>query len=129
VNLHLLKSKLHRVPVTDANVDYEGSLSIDRDFMDEVGLLPYERILCTNAANAARFETYAIPAARGSRQIVLNGAAAHLGTPGDLLTIMSFAEVDAVRATDWFPRIMVFGKIGGDRRTLEVRATVVRPSP
>jgi aspartate 1-decarboxylase len=107
--LHLLKSKLHRVQVTDANVDYEGSLSIDRDLMDEVGMLPYERILCTNATNAARFETYAIPAERGSGHIVLNGAAAHLGKPGDRLTIMSFAEVNASEAAHWSPRILAFG--------------------
>ena len=59
--VHILKSKLHRARVTDANLDYEGSLTIDRDLVDRAGLLPYERILCTNATNGARFETYAIP--------------------------------------------------------------------
>ena len=107
MNLHLLKSKLHRARVTDANVNYQGSLSIDHDLMDAVGMLPYERILCTNAANAARFETYAIPAPRGSGEIVLNGAAAHLGKRGDPLTIMSFAEVDAAEAEGWRPRVAV----------------------
>jgi len=110
MTLHLLKSKLHRARITDANVDYQGSLSIDRDLMDAVGMLPYERILCTNAANAARFETYAIPAPRGSRQIVLNGAAAHLGKPGDPLTIMSFAEVDSCEAEGWQPRVAVLSE-------------------
>jgi aspartate 1-decarboxylase len=115
VNLHLLKSKLHRARVTDANVNYQGSLSIDRDLMDTVGLLPYERILCTNAANAARFETYAIPAPRAAGQIVLNGAAAHLGKPGDPLTIISFAEVDAAEADGWRPRVAVLTKTNGVR--------------
>ena len=96
--VHLLKSKLHRAEVTAANLEYEGSMSIDRDLMDKAGLLPYERILCSNMANAARFETYAIPAERGSGQIVLNGAAAHLGKPGDRLTIMSFTQVDSAQA-------------------------------
>jgi aspartate 1-decarboxylase len=114
--VHLLKSKLHRARVTDANVDYHGSLSIDRDLMDAVGLLPYERILCTNAMNAARFETYAIPAARGSGHIILNGAAAHLGKVGDRLTIMSFAEVDASQAAHWVTRILVLGETNGDVR-------------
>ncbi len=105
--VHLLKSKIHRAYVTAANINYEGSMSIDPDFMDKVGLFPYERILCSNMANAARFETYAIPGKRGSREIVLNGAAAHLGKPGDRLTIMSFALLDPAEAARWTPRVIV----------------------
>ena len=108
--IQLLKSKIHRAQVTGANVDYEGSLTIDLDLMDQVGLAPYEKVLCSNMANAARFETYAIPGDRGSGQIVLNGAAAHLGKPGDRLTIMSFAEVEAAAAKDWQPRVIVLGE-------------------
>lgn len=85
-------------------------MTIDRDFMDKVGMLPYERILCSNMANAARFETYAIPGERGSRCIILNGAAAHLGKPGDRLTIMSFTEVDAEQAKFWKPHVIVLGE-------------------
>src|SRR5436190_1921747 len=107
--VHLLKSKLHRAEVTAANLEYEGSMSIDRDLMDKAGLLPYERILCSNMTNAARFETYAIPAERGSGQIVLNGAAAHLGKPGDRLTIMSFTQVDSAQAKSWKPKVIVLG--------------------
>ena len=108
--VHLLKSKIHRAEVTAANLDYEGSMTIDRELMDKVGLLPYERILCSNMANAARFETYAIPGDRGSGEIVLNGAAAHLGKPGDRLTIMSFTEVDALEAKFWKPQVIVLGE-------------------
>jgi aspartate 1-decarboxylase len=108
--VHLLKSKIHRASVTAANLEYEGSMSIDRDLMDKVGLLPYERILCSNMANAARFETYAIPGERGSGQIVLNGAAALLGKPGDLLTIMSFTETEAAEAKFWKPHVIVLGE-------------------
>jgi aspartate 1-decarboxylase len=107
--LFLLKSKIHRAGVTAANVNYEGSMTIDRDFMDKVGLLPYEKILCSNMANAARFETYAIPGDRASGDIILNGAAAHLGKPGDRLTIMSFTQVDARKAKSWKPRVIVLG--------------------
>lgn len=110
MKVHLLKSKIHRARVTAANLDYEGSMSIDRDLMDKIGLLPYEKILCSNLANAARFETYAIPAERGSLQIVLNGAAAHLGKPGDQLTIMSFTEAEAAEAKFWKPRVIVLGE-------------------
>ncbi len=108
--VHLLKSKIHRAQVTAANVDYEGSMTIDSDFMNKVGFLPYERILCSNTANAARFETYIIPGKPGSGQIVLNGAAALLGKPGDRLTIMSFAEVEADEAESWKPRVIVLGE-------------------
>ena len=107
--VHLLKSKIHRACVTSANLEYEGSLTIDRDLMDKVGLLPYERILCSNMGNAARFETYAIPGERGSGQIVLNGAAAHLGKPGDRLTIMSFTEASSNEAKFWKPLVIVLG--------------------
>lgn len=109
MQLHLLKSKIHRAGVTAANVNYEGSLTIDQDFMDQVGLLPYERILCGNMANGARFETYAIPGERGSRAIILNGAVARLGKRGDRLTIMSYAVVDATKARRWKPRVLVLG--------------------
>lgn len=107
MQIHLLKSKIHRAAVTGANVAYEGSMSIDLDLMDQVGLMAYERILCSNTANGARFETYAIPGERGSREIRLNGAAALLGKPGDRLTIMSFAELDAQEAKTWHPRVIV----------------------
>jgi len=106
----LLKSKVHRATVTGGNVNYEGSLTIASDLMEKAGLLPYERILCSNMADGNRFETYAIPGKSGSGQIILNGAAAHLGKIGDLLTIMSFTEVSSARAKQWKPRVIVLGK-------------------
>ncbi len=108
--IHVLKSKLHRARVTGGSLNYEGSLGIDRDLMDSVGLVPYERILCGNMANGERFETYAIPSRRGSGSIVLNGATAHLGKAGDLLTIMSFTEVDEHTAKRWKPKVIVLGE-------------------
>ena len=108
--VHLLKSKIHRAYVTAASLDYEGSLTIDRKFMEKVGLLPYEKILCSNLANGARFETYAIPGDPASGQIILNGAAAHLGKPGDRITIMSFTEIDSLETDAWHPRVIVLGE-------------------
>jgi len=105
--VHILKSKIHRAKGTAGNVQYEGSLTIDKDLMEKVGLVPFERILCSNMANAARFETYAIPGVGGSKQIVLNGAAAHLGKAGDRLTIMSFTELDLEAAKNWKPRVII----------------------
>jgi aspartate 1-decarboxylase len=110
MQFHLLKSKIHRARVTGGNVNYEGSLTIARDLMDKAGLLPYERILCSNLANGNRFETYAIPGEPGSGQIVLNGAAAHLGKKGDRLTIMSFTCLNKSKARRWAPQVIVLGK-------------------
>jgi aspartate 1-decarboxylase len=107
MQIHLLKSKIHRARVTDANLEYEGSLTIASDLMEHAGFLPHERVLCSNMAKGQRFETYVIPGERGSGQIVLNGATAHLGKRGDRLTIMSYAIVDAVEAKKWQPRVIV----------------------
>ena len=109
MQVNLLKSKIHRAQVTGASLDYQGSLTIDRDLMDRAGLLPYERILCSNLANGERFETYAIPGPRGSGVIVLNGATAHLGKVGDRIIIMSYTWLDAAQAAQWSPRVVVLG--------------------
>ena len=110
MQIHLLKSKIHRAQVTGASLDYEGSLTIAEDLMEKAGLLPYERILCSNLANGQRFETYAIKGERGSGAIELNGAVVHLGKIGDRLTIMAFTEVDGANAKRWKPRVIVLGK-------------------
>src|SRR5581483_11861958 len=107
--VHLLKSKIHRAAVTDACVDYEGSLTIAEDLMQRVGLLPYEKILCSNMANGARLETYVIKGPRGSGAIELNGAAAKLGKIGDRLTIMAFTEIESSKAAKWRPKVIVLG--------------------
>ena len=96
--------------MTGSSLDYEGSLTIAEDLMEKVGLLPYERILCSNLANGERFETYAIKGERGTGAIELNGAVAHLGKIGDRLTIMSFTEIDDAKAKHWKPRVIVVGK-------------------
>jgi len=103
----LLQSKIHRAVVTDACVDYEGSLSIDQDLMDACVMLPYEKILVGNIHNGARFETYAIVAPRGSKQIIINGAAAHRGGVGDRLVIMSFAALDEAELANHQPKSIV----------------------
>jgi aspartate 1-decarboxylase len=110
MQVFLLKSKIHRATVTDGNLDYEGSLTIDANLMKAAGFHPYERILCSNMANGNRFETYVIPGKRGAGDIILNGAAAHLGKRGDRLTIMSFAAVSKKKAEKWKPRLIVLGK-------------------
>ncbi len=110
MQVQLLKSKIHRAKVTGANLNYEGSLTVDADLMDKVGLLPFERVLCSNLANGNRFETYAIPGERGAGAMVLNGATAHLGRIGDRITVMSFTLLDALEAKKWQPRVIVMGE-------------------
>lgn len=88
----LLKSKLHRAFVTDANVNYEGSISIPTDLMEAVDLWDGEKVLVTSITSGARLETYVIPAPAGSGQIIINGAAAHLINTGHRVTIMAWAQ-------------------------------------
>ena len=108
MTIELLKAKLHRIRVTEANLDYEGSLTLDPDDMEAVGMLPYERILCADVENGNRFETYAIAGRRGSHVCCLNGAAAHKGKVGDRLIVMSFAQFAAEEAAVWVPRVKHF---------------------
>lgn len=89
----MLKSKLHHARVTEADLEYEGSLKIDLDLMDAVHLRPLEKIMVANLENGNRFETYAIPGERGSGVIGLNGATVHLGKVGDRLIVFSFALI------------------------------------
>jgi aspartate 1-decarboxylase len=110
MQIHLLKSKIHRATVTGGDVNYEGSLTIAADLMEKCGLQEFEKILCGNMANGERFETYVIKGRRGAGEIIMNGAVAHLGKKGDLLTIMNFATVSQRKAKKWKPRVIVLGK-------------------
>jgi len=110
VYISLLKSKIHRAVVTAADVNYEGSLSISADLAELVELEEYERILVGNIRTGERFETYVIYGVRGQGTVALNGAAAHLGKPGDRLTIMSFALFDHAEAGTHRPKVIVLGE-------------------
>jgi len=105
--IQVLKSKLHLATVTDACVDYEGSMTISKDLMDQAGMVPYEKILCGNMANGQRFETYIIPGEAGRGEIILNGATAHLGQRGDRLNIMTFTALPNQEALGWQPSVVV----------------------
>ncbi len=103
----MLRAKLHRIRVTEACLDYVGSLTVDEDIMDAVGLFNYEKILVANVDNGERFETYAIRGPRGSGICCLNGAAAHKGKVGDKLIVMAWAQVPEDEARTFQPRIGV----------------------
>ena len=108
MEIEILKAKLHRIRVTEACLDYVGSLTLDPDDMEAVGILPYEKILCANVENGCRFETYAIAGARGSGVCCLNGAAARLGKVGDRLIVMAFARMSETEAANWQPKVKHF---------------------
>src|SRR5690606_3531375 len=103
----MMKSKIHRATVTDADLHYVGSITIDRDLMDAADLVEYEQVAVVDVDNGARLETYVIEGERGSGQICLNGAAAHLVHPGDRIIVISYADVEeAELAAGWSPRIV-----------------------
>ena len=103
----MLKAKLHNARVTDSDQNYEGSLMIDQDLMDAVRIAPYEKILVADVENGNRFETYAIPAPRGSGAIGLNGATTHLGSIGDRLIVFTFCQVPTEDIPRHRPLILV----------------------
>lgn len=103
----MLRSKLHHAVVTEANLHYEGSITIDADLMAAADLAPYEQVLVASVTNGARFQTYCIPGAAASGVIGLNGGAARLGRPGDLLIIMAFALVPEDEVASLQPRIVL----------------------
>ena len=106
--LQILKAKLHRIKVTEACLDYEGSLTLDPDDMEAVGIVPYEKILVADVENGNRFETYAIAGERGSHVCCLNGAAAHQGKVGDRVIVMAFAAMSEDEARGFQPKVKHF---------------------
>lgn len=123
MQIQMLKSKIHRARLTACDLHYEGSLGIDLDLLDAAGILPYEKILVVNATNGERLETYAIPAKRGSRTMLLNGAAARKGLPGDVITIMCFASMTPEEARVFKPTVVVLDHTNGILRRGPARAS------
>lgn len=103
----MLKCKIHRATITDANLNYEGSLTVDSALMKEAGLIPFEKVKVYNINNGERFDTYVIEGPAGSGVIALNGAAARKGMIGDLIIIVSYALYTPDELTDYFPQIVV----------------------
>lgn len=104
--LTILKSKIHRVTVTEANLDYVGSITIDEDLMDATGIVAGEKVQVVDNTNGARLETYTIPGQRGSGMICMNGAAAHLMHVGDTIIIMAYALMTPEEAKTFRPQIV-----------------------
>lgn len=104
--IELLKSKIHRVTVTEANLNYVGSITIDQDLIEAANILPGEKVQIVDNNNGARLETYVIPGERGSGVICLNGAAARLVQPGDVVIIMAYAWMSYEEAQGFKPAVV-----------------------
>lgn len=117
-------AKLHRVTVTQADLDYEGSVTIDADLLEAAGILPHEEVHIWDVTNGNRLTTYALAGPRGSGVICINGAAAHLVAPGDLAIIATFGEMDDAEARQHTPTVVF---VDGDNRITEI--AVERPGP
>ncbi|WP_412540770.1 aspartate 1-decarboxylase [Longispora sp. K20-0274] len=102
----MLKSKIHRATVTQADLHYVGSVTIDEDLLDAADLIPGEQVAIVDVTNGARLETYVIPGERGTGVIGINGAAAHLVHPGDLVIIISYGLMDETEAKSYLPKVV-----------------------
>jgi aspartate 1-decarboxylase len=102
----ILKSKIHRARVTDADLHYEGSITLDRDLMDAADLLPYELVHVLDIDNGNRLQTYVIEGGRGTREVCINGAAARLVSPGDLVIVLGYATVEEEEARRLTPKLV-----------------------
>lgn len=107
MELTMFKSKLHQMKVTEADLHYEGSITIDKDLLDEAGILPHEKVQIVNINNGARLETYTIPGEAGSRVCCLNGAAARKTQVGDRIIVISYATMTPDEADSFEPKVVV----------------------
>jgi aspartate 1-decarboxylase len=122
----MLKSKIHRATVTQADLHYVGSVTVDRDLLDAADLLPGEQVAIVDVTNGARLETYVIEGERGSGVIGINGAAAHLVHPGDLVIIISYAQLADAAARAYEPRIV---HVDGHNRIVRLDADPAGAAP
>lgn len=110
MNIEMFKSKIHRATVTMAELYYEGSITIDKDLLDAAGILPYEKVQVVNVNNGSRFETYTFEGEKGSGMICLNGPAARLGSVGDEIIIITYAQMTPEEAEKFKPKTVLVDK-------------------
>ena len=122
----MMKSKIHRATVTQADLDYVGSIAIDAGLMEAADLLEGEKVAIVDVTNGARLETYVITAPRGSGTITINGAAAHLVNPGDLVIIISYGMLDDAEARSLKPRVV---HVDGHNRIVALGSDPAEPVP
>ena len=127
----MMKSKIHRATVTDADLHYVGSITVDRDLMDAADLVEYEQVAVVDSDNGARLETYVIEGPRGSGAMCLNGAAARLVAPGDRVIVISYADYTDEELAAYEPRVVHVDTANGivDEDTARALADLTSPAP
>ena len=120
----MFRSKIHRAVVTHADLDYEGSVTIDQDLMDAADMLAHEEVHILNVTRGTRLITYTLPGPRGSGVICINGAAAHLNGPGDLVILATYGEMEEAEARAWEPKVV---RVDAQNRLLAVVAETPGP--
>lgn len=115
----MFKAKLHQMKVTEANLMYEGSITIDEDLLDLAGILPYEKVSVVNITNGSRLETYTIPGERGSRVCCMNGAAARLTQVNDRIIVIAYAQMDPEEARNYTPNVVVVDENNNPKKVLD----------
>ncbi|MDD4705451.1 MAG: aspartate 1-decarboxylase [Synergistaceae bacterium] len=118
--LTMLKAKIHRATVTESNLNYVGSITIDRDLMEASGILEYEKVSVVDIDNGSRFDTYVIEGDCGSGVICVNGAAARLVQPGDKVIILAYCQMDSEEAENHSPKIVF---VGSGNKILEIKSS------
>lgn len=126
--LNYMKGKIHKATVTQANLDYEGSITIDQNLMEAAGILPFEQVHVYNIANGNRLITYAIEGPPESGVICLNGAAARLVSPGDKVIIVAYCQMSPEEARDFQPRVVLMDEGNRIKDQFAVRAGQPRPA-
>jgi aspartate 1-decarboxylase len=124
MTISMLKAKLHRLRVTEADLYYEGSITVDEELLDTAGLLPYQRVQVVNVNNGHRLETYTIPGEAGERTVCLNGPAARLAAPGDEVIVIAYADLTPSEAQQHHPRVVL---VDEDNNVTETRTLDVSP--
>jgi len=124
MTITMFKSKLHRLRVTQADLYYEGSITIDEELLDTAGILPYEKVQVVNVNNGERLETYTIPGKPGERTVCLNGPAARLAAPGDQVIVIAYADLAPNEAQEHHPRVVL---VDEDNNVKETQTLDVSP--
>ncbi len=127
MTITMLKAKLHRLRVTEADLYYEGSITLDEELLEASGILPYEKVQVVNVNNGARFETYTIPGKAGSRIVCLNGPAARLAAPGDEVIVISYARFTPEEAHKHRPRVVLVNENNDPRDILQLGSGYSEP--
>lgn len=122
------RAKLHRLTITEADLQYVGSLTLDPDLLDAGGLLPYEQVQVVNLNTGSRLETYVIPGRRGSGTVCLNGAAARLGAPGDIVIVIVYAWLEAHELDEFSPRVVFVDEHNQVTRVDRPELTMAEPA-